>query len=101
VNQHPLDPDLASRLTERFSARVMDEGALPAARAQDIRGSCEFAVISDPPQLRLTCTITGSSHVRLWDGTEAMALALTDEAADETAFLIRQTPQYAWLRSGR
>jgi hypothetical protein len=101
VNQHPLDPDLASRLTERFSDRVMDEGALPVARAQDIRESCEFSVVGDPPLLRLTCTITGSSYERLWDGTEAMALAVTDEAGDDTAYLITQTPHYAWLRSGR
>jgi hypothetical protein len=96
-----LDGDLASRLAERFCERVVGAAELPAARAADVRDSCEFAISNDPPRLRCTCTITGSSYERPWDGTEPTALALTDEAADDTAHLVRRTPHYAWLRSGR
>lgn len=99
--QQQFDADLASRLAERFCERVTGAAELPAAHAADIRDSCEFAITDDPPCLRCTCTITGSSYERPWDGTEATALALTDEAADDTAYLVRRTPHYAWLRSGR
>ena len=95
----PLDDSLASRLAARFAERVMDAAALPAARTTDVRESCEMR--RDGQLLRLTCTITGSSHEREWDGSEGAAVALVDEAADDTAHLITSTPHYAWLRSAR
>jgi hypothetical protein len=95
----PLDDSLASRLAARFAGRVMDAAALPAARTSDIRESCEMR--RDGHLLRLTCTITGRSHEREWDGSESAAVAVVDEAADDTAHLITSTPHYAWLRSAR
>jgi hypothetical protein len=95
----PLDDSLVTRLAARFTDRVMDAAALPAARAADVRESCEMR--RDGQLLRLTCTITGSSHEREWDGSEGAAVALVDEAAGETAELITSTPHYAWLRSAR
>jgi hypothetical protein len=101
VFHQDLDADLASRLAQRFSDRVLAAAALPAARAGDIRESCEFALNSDPPLLALTCTITGSTYEEPWDGSEATALRLTDDAAEDTAWLVTHTRHYAWLRSGR
>jgi hypothetical protein len=34
-----------------------------------------------------------------WDGSEGEAVALVDEAADSTAFLVTRAPPYAWMRS--
>ena len=64
----PLDEQLASSLAARFTERVMDAAALPFARAPEVRESCETS--RDGPLLRLTCTITGSSYDRPWDGSE-------------------------------
>jgi hypothetical protein len=99
VQSVPLDEQLASRLAARFTERVLDAAALPAARAGDVTESCEIS--RNGSSLRLTCTITGSSHERPWDGSEGEAVALVDEAADDTAYLITKTPHYAWLRSRR
>jgi hypothetical protein len=94
-----LDEHLADRLTTRFAQRVIEAAALPAPRADDVRESCE--VSHDGQLLRVTCTITGSSHEQPWDGSEGEAVALVDEAADATAYLITKTTHYAWLRSRR
>lgn len=93
----PLDQQFLLRLAARFTQRVMDATALPAARGGDVSESCEIS--RDGQLLRLTCTITGSSHERPWDGSESEAITLVDEAADDTAYLISKTPHYAWLRS--
>lgn len=77
----------------------MDAAALPSARAADVQES--FQMSRDGQLLRLTCTITGSSHERRWDGSHDAAPALVDEAADDTAQLITRTPHYARLRSAR
>ena len=95
----PLDEELAARLAERFTDRVVDAAALPPSRARDVSASLE--VSRDGNLLRLTCSITGSIHERTWDGQEGDAVALVDEAADDTAYLIAKTPRYAWLRSQR
>jgi hypothetical protein len=101
VIDQQFDADLASRLAERFSERVIGAAELPAARAGDIRESFEVTISNDPQSLCCKCTITGSTYERPWDGVEATAFALTDEAAGETAYLVRRTPRYAWLRSRR
>ena len=75
----------------------MDTAGLPPAREADVRESCEIS--RDGRLLRLTCTITGSSHERLWDGSDAEAVALVDEAAEDAAYLITRTGHYAWLHS--
>jgi|SRR6266540_530108 len=96
-----LDTQLASCLVDRFTEQVVSAADLPAARGKDVRESCEFRICRDPSILRLTCTITGSTYEQPWDGSEAAAVALADEAAEGTAYLIGRTPYYAWLRSGR
>jgi hypothetical protein len=96
-----LDAQLAAKLADRFSEEVMRAAELPAARAKDIRDSCEPQISDDHSTFRLTCTITGSSYERPWDGSETAVLAMADEAAEDTAYLITRTPHYAWLRSAR
>ena len=96
-----LDPQVAARLAEVFSARVLELGNLPSARAADLRDSCELDSTDDGAVLRLTCTITGTEHEREWDGSEATAISLVEEAAESTAYLVTRTPHYAWLRSAR
>jgi hypothetical protein len=91
----PLDEQLASRLAGRFAERLIDAAGLPRARETDVSESCE--VSHDGQLLHLTCTITGSSYERPWDGSETEAVALADEAAEDTAYLITQTPHYAWV----
>jgi hypothetical protein len=92
-----LDEQLTSRLTAEFAERVTAEAGLPPARKNGVRQSCEITRYGQ--LLRLTCTITGSSYERTWDGTKAEASALVDEAAEDTAYLVTRTPHYAWLRS--
>jgi hypothetical protein len=94
-----LDHDVALRLATRFAERVIGATDLPPVRETDLRESCELA--RAPGLLRLTCTITGSTYKRPWDGSEGEAVALVDEAADDTAYLVTRTPHYAWLRSRR
>jgi hypothetical protein len=77
----------------------MATGGLQAGREPEVSESLEIS--RDGRLLRLTCTITGSSYERPWDGSEAAAVALADEAAEDTAYLITKTPHYAWLRSPR
>jgi hypothetical protein len=96
-----LDPQVATRLAEVFSARVLELGNLPPARADDLRESCELGSTDDGSLLRLTCTITGTTHERAWDGSEGTAVSLVEEAAEDTAYLVTRTPHYAWLRSAR
>jgi hypothetical protein len=92
-----LDQQLTSRLTAEFAERVTAEAGLAPARKNDVRQACE--ITRNGKLLRLTCTITGSSYERTWDGTEADASALVDEAAEDTAYIVTKTPHYAWLRS--
>jgi hypothetical protein len=94
-----LDPQLASRLADKFSARVLDAAELPPARASDLRESCEVGLSDDRSRVRLVCTITGNTYERPWDGIEATALSLVEEAAEDTAYLITRTRHYAWLLS--
>jgi hypothetical protein len=95
----PFDSRLASLVAARFAERVLDTASLPLARQSDLSESCELR--RDDSVLRITCTITGSSYERPWDGSEAGALGLADEAAEGTAHLIERTPHYDWMRSGR
>jgi hypothetical protein len=94
-----LDAQFAARLADRFSEQVVSAAGLPVARKRDVREACELRTDDTRSLLRLTCTITGSSYELPWDGSEAAAFALADEAADGTAHLITRTPHYAWLRS--
>jgi hypothetical protein len=98
---HGLDPQVATRLAEVFSARVLELGNLPPARADDLRASCELGSTDNGSVLRLTCTITGTTHESAWDGSEGTAISLVEDAAEDTAFLVTRTPHYAWLRSAR
>lgn len=93
----PLDDELASRVRDRFADRVIALARLPPARLADVRES--GVLDGEGRMLRLTCTITGGRYERAWDGSEADAIALADEAAEDTAYLIGRTPHYAWLRS--
>jgi hypothetical protein len=95
----PLNDSLASRLAARFAERVMNAAALPPAGAADVEKSCQMS--REGQLLRLTCTITGTTHERDWDGSEGAAVALVDEVADDSAYLVTRTPHYAWLRSAR
>jgi hypothetical protein len=95
-----LDARITLRLVDRFTEQVVSAAGLPTARGKDVRESCDFRISGDRSLLRLTCTITGSTYEQPWDGSEAAALALADEAAEGTAHLIARTPHYAWLRSG-
>ena len=96
-----IEPQLASRVADRFSERVLDKTSLPVVRRADLRESCELHLSEDQGRLHLTCTITGSTYVRTWDGEDATVLALADEAADDTAFLVAETGHYSWLWSRR
>ena len=93
-----LDSRLASLVAARFAERVLYAARLPPARRSDLTESCELR--RDESVLRITCTITGSSYERPWDGSEAEALGLADEAAEGMAYLIERTPHYDWMRSG-
>jgi hypothetical protein len=92
-----LDTERSSRLVDRFAEHVMRAAKLPPAREADVRDACRLRF--DGEVLRVTCTITGSSYERSWNGSEAEAVALVDEAADGTALLIANTKHYAWMRS--
>ena len=95
----PLEDSLAGRLAARFAERVMNAAALPPARAADVQESCQMS--REGQLLRLTCTITGTTHECDWAGSEGAATDLVNEAADDTASLITRTPHYAWLRRAR
>lgn len=99
ARREQVDAQLTSRIADRFSERVVSCAGLPAARGTDVRQSCEVWISDDRSTLRLTCTITGSSYERQWDGSEAAVVLLADEASEDTAYLIARTPHYAWLRS--
>ena len=94
-------PVLSDTLTERFTERVMNDAQLPPARRTDVRDSCELWTDTDPALIGVTCTITGSTYEHPWDGSDREAVALVDEAADGTAYLVTRTPPYAWIRSRR
>lgn len=44
--------------------------------------------------------MTGSSFQESWDGSDTVAFALGDRAADDTAHLVSHTRHCAWLHSG-
>jgi hypothetical protein len=92
-----LSATLQEKLVRRFAERVMESAELPQQRRADVEQSPEFAVVGG--DLRCTCRITGSTYITEWDGSEALAARLADEAADGTAFLITSTRYYAWLGS--
>jgi hypothetical protein len=93
-----VDSDLDQKLVERFTEHVFALAALPRAREADVRSAPEFWLEAGTT-LGVTCGITGSRYARPWDGSEEAAIALAEEAADGTAFLVTKTPHYAWLRS--
>jgi len=65
-----------------------------------LRDSCDVRANEDQTLLRLTCTMTGSSFQESWDGSDTVAFALGDRAADDTAHLVSHTRHCAWLHSG-
>jgi hypothetical protein len=77
----------------------MRQADLPSARRPHVTESISFRV--DSAQLACTCDITGSTKSSTWNGTPGDAEQLVDDLADETAFLISETPHYAWLRATR
>src|ERR1700675_4090856 len=81
-----VDPELVSRVVDRFSEQVVRAADLPAARRQDVRESCQLRLSDYRSILRLTCTITGSSYEQPWDGSDAAVLALADEASQDTTY---------------
>lgn len=86
-------------LANRFAQRVVELGRLSAERRADLRDSLTITV--EPQRLSLTCGVTGSTYERVWNGSESEALALADEAAEGTAYLIANTPHYPDMRSRR
>jgi hypothetical protein len=92
-----MDADLHEALRVRFVERVMESAALPAARRSDVEVAPRFSIAGD--EVSCTCGITGSTYTARWDGTDASAFRLADEAAEGTAHLVTSTPHYAWLRS--
>ncbi len=60
---------------------VLDVGNLPAARADDLRESCEVGSSDDRSGLRLTCTITGSTNQRARHSSKANGFSLVAKAA--------------------
>ncbi len=91
-----LDNELSVTLAGLFADKVIADAGLPGARRQDLKQSVDLR--SESGDLICTCEITGSTHRATWDGTFGRAVALIDEAAAETAFLVGKTPHYAWLR---
>jgi hypothetical protein len=96
-----LDPQLVGLLVDQFGSRVLEAARLAPARVADLRESCEISLSDDGTCLRLVCTITGSTFERPWDGSEATAQSLVEEAAEDTAALVTGTRRYTWLQSGR
>ena len=92
-----LDAALKHALVERFTNQVMQAAQLPNERSSDVEESADFSVADG--EVRCTCRITGSTYTAEWDGSDATAVRLADEAADGTAYLVTRTPYYAWLRS--
>jgi hypothetical protein len=92
-----VNAELQHALTQRFADRVMQVAQLPASRRSDVEEAPRFSV--HPGEIRCTCGVTGSTYSVEWDGSDAVALRLADEAADGTAFLVTSTPHYRWLRS--
>lgn len=84
-------------MLDRFADRVVALAALGPERRPDLRASASLS--GDRGTLRFTCSITGSSHERPWNGSHPAANAFVDSAAEDTAHLILSTPHYAWLRS--
>jgi hypothetical protein len=94
-----LEAKLQHSLTKRFADHVMRAANLPLARRHDVEQAPSFSL--EHGELRCTCGITGSTYATAWDGSEERAVALVEEAAAGTAFLLTKTPHYAWLRSSR
>jgi hypothetical protein len=75
---------------------------LPSARRADVEAAPAFSASS--AQITCTCGITGSTYVEPWDGSAEAAEAFAEAAGQDTAALVKRTPQghhYAWLHAGR
>jgi hypothetical protein len=94
-----VEAELHRSLAARLADRVMKVAQLPAARRGDVEEAAEFAIADT--EICCRCKITGSTYTAVWDGSEATANRLADEAADGMAYLLAHTPHYAWLRSNR
>ena len=75
----------------------MELAQLPAAQRSELEAAADFSASGD--EITCTCGITGSAYTAAWDRSYEAALQLADDAADSTAYLVRSTPHYAWLRS--
>ena len=87
-----LDPQLTARLAVLFTDHVLDLADLPPVRADDVRDSFEIESGGHRLALRVICTITGSTYERDWDGSERTAVSLTEQAAEDTAYVVTRTP---------
>jgi len=95
-----LDTDLHQKLVLRFTETLMCQANLPAARRSDVEDAPRFSAAED--EITCVCGITGSTYTEEWDGTRASAEAFAERVAEETAWLVRETPpRYAWLRASR
>jgi hypothetical protein len=77
----------------------MAQGELPEIRRRDIEESVTFEAEAGPFTCR--CDITGPTNGDTWDGSLQRAEAVVDEAAEDTAYLVKKTGLYGWLHSRR
>lgn len=97
-----LSAELEAALVRRYAELVMRRADIPAARRADLEASPRFTASDD--WISCTCSITGSSYERTWDGSDASALAFADDVGDKTAELVQRTAKnhrYAWLFARR
>jgi hypothetical protein len=94
-----FDDSLQASLVNRFVEVVMRAAPIPAERRADVANATDFSVHDG--ELSFTCGITGSTYELRWDGSLDAAVAFVEEAGEETAWLIKETPHYHWLFSSR
>jgi hypothetical protein len=94
-----LDADLHQTLVERFTDTVMREAKLPAARRSDVESAPRFSATET--RITCTCAITGSEYGADWDGSTGSAENFAQYAGEETAWLVTNTEDYAWLQAAR
>jgi hypothetical protein len=72
---------------------------LPPARRRDVEEAPRFSIVGDT----ISCIddITGCTYSEHWDESDISALAFAERSGEDTAWLVRNTPHYAWLRASR
>jgi hypothetical protein len=94
-----LDPEIRQSLVDRFASAVMSLADLPPSRLADLTGAAQFSATKS--EIRCTCGVTGSTYAEPWDGSPVAAEQFAGDAAENTAYPIRTTPHYAWLRASK